>query len=511
MKIPRIGQAVSQRDKARAALSRAVDEARRLGRPKLPSVVTLARGAGVSHVTMQACIRDGARAGVLRTRRGSGVYLAGVPQEPRSASRKRWQQIAEQVHRDVTEGVYGRGSVLPTAKELTLKYRVCHTTLRRALQHLVGQGLLERDRRGYRVSRLPGEGARSRVIGVTIGTPQQAIARPTQRHADDLRSMETACTQAGLRIDLVFFWYEGEEQVPVTPGGLEFTPEELESILGFVVYTRGLTDTTVDRILGRLSGYRRPVAVHDDTGLAMRRPDPIPLPDIRVFAFANSSLAGVEMGKVVAGLGHRAVAYIGPDGAEWSRARHAGLAATVGGPLPEYAVKTPDWTRKAVPEEDTFQVRAAAVLDPRDVRDWYTLRALRSHSGRAIGFLLNEGVRHQVHLDALEPAIDSILAGPKPSMIVCGNDDFAWACVAHLRQRGVRVPEDISVAGFDDTLESFLNGLTSYNFNSEGAAQGMLNHILAPPRGPNRSTRRRVVEVKGYVNLRATTAAIARN
>jgi LacI family transcriptional regulator len=90
-------------------------------------------------------------------------------------------------------------------------------------------------------------------------------------------------------------------------------------------------------------------------------------------------------------------------------------------------------------------------------------------------------------------------------MVVCGNDAIAWPCVTLLRSRGVRVPQDICVAGFDDTLESFLNGLTSYNFNSEGAAQGMLNHILAPPRGPTRGRRQRVAEVPGFVSLRATT------
>ncbi len=41
------------------------------------------------------------------------------------------------------------------------------------------------------------------------------------------------------------------------------------------------------------------------------------------------------------------------------------------------------------------------------------------------------------------------LAAP-PSVICCGNDAMAMQLYGHLRSRGVRVPEDVSVAGFDD-------------------------------------------------------------
>lgn len=40
--------------------------------------------------------------------------------------------------------------------------------------------------------------------------------------------------------------------------------------------------------------------------------------------------------------------------------------------------------------------------------------------------------------------------GPKPDGIFCGNDQIARAAVDGLRERGVRVPEDVSVIGFDN-------------------------------------------------------------
>ncbi|NTG77037.1 LacI family transcriptional regulator [Agrobacterium rhizogenes] len=41
-------------------------------------------------------------------------------------------------------------------------------------------------------------------------------------------------------------------------------------------------------------------------------------------------------------------------------------------------------------------------------------------------------------------------SGPKPDGIFCGNDQIARAVVDALRERGVRVPEDVSVVGFDN-------------------------------------------------------------
>jgi LacI family transcriptional regulator len=40
--------------------------------------------------------------------------------------------------------------------------------------------------------------------------------------------------------------------------------------------------------------------------------------------------------------------------------------------------------------------------------------------------------------------------GEKPDAIFCGNDQIARGAVDALRERGVRVPEDVSVVGFDN-------------------------------------------------------------
>ncbi len=46
---------------------------------------------------------------------------------------------------------------------------------------------------------------------------------------------------------------------------------------------------------------------------------------------------------------------------------------------------------------------------------------------------------------------DRMLAGPRPpTAIMCGNDLLALGAIRAVRQRGLGVPEDIAITGFDD-------------------------------------------------------------
>ena len=48
-------------------------------------------------------------------------------------------------------------------------------------------------------------------------------------------------------------------------------------------------------------------------------------------------------------------------------------------------------------------------------------------------------------------AMDDLLARPnRPTAIFCENDEMAIGAMQCLKQAGLKIPEDISVAGFDD-------------------------------------------------------------
>jgi DNA-binding LacI/PurR family transcriptional regulator len=87
------------------------------------------------------------------------------------------------------------------------------------------------------------------------------------------------------------------------------------------------------------------------------------------------------------------------------------------------------------------------------------------------------------------------------------NDEIALLALDFLQSHRVPVPRHISVVGFDDTLEGFGRGLTSYSFNVEGIVSQTLEHFLAPvsSRRAGRSPSE-VITVPGTMVERVTCA-----
>ncbi|WP_397378950.1 LacI family DNA-binding transcriptional regulator [Paenibacillus sp. YYML68] len=83
---------------------------------------------------------------------------------------------------------------------------------------------------------------------------------------------------------------------------------------------------------------------------------------------------------------------------------------------------------------------------------WYGYwRAMQEH-GLAVD--MTKGLTHLRSLDNTEAELGQFLSGlPRESMptaFFCGNDRIAYLLIRQLRERGLRVPDDVSVVGFDD-------------------------------------------------------------
>lgn len=208
---------------------------------------------------------------------------------------------------------------------------------------------------------------------------------------------------------------------------------------------------------------------------------PFPAPVPVVFIFAGPSEAdvvtvenfdaGYRLGEHLAGLGHRRVAYIGPT-TGMSVKRLAGLRVALekaGGTVPPEGMMT----------KETIGSRDDAV------------RAIdRMLDGASSG---NPGAHRFTALMAY-------------------NDYMAAAAVMRLRERGVRVPEDMSVVGFDNVRPIWYEGpaltTTAMPLEDIGAEAvrllyWRLAHIEAP--------RRKLVLTAQFVQGKTTGPAAAAN
>jgi DNA-binding LacI/PurR family transcriptional regulator len=78
----------------------------------------------------------------------------------------------------------------------------------------------------------------------------------------------------------------------------------------------------------------------------------------------------------------------------------------------------------------------------------------------------------------LKPFFQNILDKGSPAVWACSDDTDAALALSFLRQSGVRVPDDISLCSFDNSRESFIYQMSSYDFNMQGMAQQALQMMV---------------------------------
>lgn len=124
--------------------------------------------------------------------------------------------------------------------------------------------------------------------------------------------------------------------------------------------------------------------------------------------------------------------------------------ATVVDPGPGYR----DAVRQAV---ELGHTRVGAVLGPSNTSTAQSREAALRDALVAEGLTLHESDVRRVPYGAAEgeAAASEILAGEdRPTLLFCGNDVVAYGALNAAHRAGLRVPEDLSVLGFDDLPEA---------------------------------------------------------
>ena len=109
-----------------------------------------------------------------------------------------------------------------------------------------------------------------------------------------------------------------------------------------------------------------------------------------------------------------------------------------------------------------------------------------------------------------ERAVYEIIVLPEkmPTAFVCSCDLTASRLIRELKRNGYRIPEDISVVGYDDYLYPGLCdvGLTSYGVDKKGMACAGIDILLSKIQGKVYARGMRIVD--GYLAERESVASI---
>jgi LacI family transcriptional regulator len=96
-----------------------------------------------------------------------------------------------------------------------------------------------------------------------------------------------------------------------------------------------------------------------------------------------------------------------------------------------------------------------------------------------------------------EAAEELLRARPETTAILCSNDSMAVGALKRLRARGRRVPEDVSLLGFDDIAlaQHTLPPLTTMRVDRHGMGGSAVELLLARLTAPNRAPTKLLVGV----------------
>ncbi len=107
---------------------------------------------------------------------------------------------------------------------------------------------------------------------------------------------------------------------------------------------------------------------------------------------------------------------------------------------------------------------------------------------------------------ALGEAIDRMMAtGAPPTVLLCGNDRLAVTVYGLLRARGVAVPEEMSVAGYDDyrvISETLYPKLTTMELPYQRMGEAAARLMLGALRGEEPLERGTRIEIRGDLRWR---------
>ncbi len=477
-------------------------QARASGNPILPSLSRLARQCGVSRPTVLKAIQRMQHAGLIVSVPYRGYAAVGpTPSDPPEPSppqpqppvlpQPRWQSLAQNLERDILEGRFAAGTLLPSAKELCTLYGCGHRSLLRALRSLCEQGRLRHHGLRYQVGGAMPNRPFATVVFVGLHEKRSLFTSLTPHAGELWRNLEHKCLRRRLALRT-----HTHEAMAARPQGEDATT------VGYIVSTVTYDHALLIRAIRAALATHLPVVLLDE-GFncdAILRECAHPL--LRCFALGTRSDCGRQVGEYLLSRGHRRVVFLAGHDSDKERLRWAGVCRPfeqVGrNDAVEFrSLELVPWTAmRQSPEVMALRVRLEEMAR----------RFARSHDAFTPQPDLDPLILTMAHSlmapNRTRSLFDETLRTRTATAWVAYNDDLALLALRHLRAAGVQLPQQLSLIGFDDTLEGFGRNLSSYSFNIPAIVSAILEHLLAPKRAVARN---RVVEIPGMVLERGTS------
>jgi len=471
----------------------------------LPSISSLAKSANVSPVSMWKAVHRLSESGVLEVLHGQGTRIKG--NQDLSVvidnTQKGWQGLRDRVHKDILCGKYTEGMMLPSLKELQSQYGVSYQTVKKALDCLTAEGILELRYRRYFIVHFIRRPTHLSIVLIGWSHPKLQMQARTPWGQEFMRYCEQQCSRMGFELKVYEYSdVSGDLRITDATGKVTDDLPVDGSVMGYLLWGESPGELYRE-VLSRLEKSKKPIAVLQE-GSVLNIADFIKRnSQIQLFSIATSSSAAKHVATFLLQSGHTSIAYFSPfHKAEWSRARLSGLNeiySRFGAPVEAYTLdKYSDDSAycKFIKSPERYFDQQMDVLS-KQLAPAIICEAFESHRNKFI-----QTVQHDVIRKYMVPLYRKALRKSQCTAWVCANDFTALGAMEFLKD--VPSKNNLAVIGFDDIFEAFHHGLTSYNFNIQATVQVMVSYIVNPASLP--STKRSVAfEIEGMLVERKTS------
>ena len=307
-----------------------------------------------------------------------------------AAEKRGYRGVQESIRNRILKGEWRVGGKIPSERALEKQLRISRLTISKGLAHLVAEGLLVR-KRGKGTFVSEGlASAHTKSRWIKFISPVGGSGRNPTRHGV-MEGMYEALAGDGFHVGIDFY-KSAEEQV----GLLKRNGQE--DLAGLVVWFTPEAENVAELL--RLKAKQYPFVLVDS----------YPMDFEADFAVTDNLEGSRLVVDYLAGLGHRRIAYV-----------------------------TRPVDRSSLRDRQTGFLQGLVTHGlPFDSSGIVTLRQTGLEASDEVG-----------------AAVDRLLERrPAPTAIFFSNDDLALAAVGHLRGKGIQVPGDVSIVGYDNIDES---------------------------------------------------------
>jgi DNA-binding FadR family transcriptional regulator len=473
--------------KAEKFLRKHIDKEITEENPVLPPLKKLCGDAGVSYVTMWHAVQKLKNEGLLLCARGHPVIVRFAKQSREqqayvSAGETLWLSVKKKISDDIANGRYAPSGFLPPIKELKKRYNASYPTIRKALNALVAEKVVLQELKKYRVRSGKHYRHQMEIILLGLGGKNGMIA-PAAHDENILTRLEAQCSQAGIKLTVKVFFTDKDgrprfartnarpdSEIADNPGllGHIYLLSSYDPHINFISYN--------EELFNQVALIKKPFAILDETGIFQLPPPARKKSHIRLFKSTFSAQAAESICEALVKHGHRNIAFIshlGLDSPPWVRSRLNQLQESFrrhgNVTLKSFIHERPIKKALEMHERANKLYHSWISSWPKDM----FVPELRELAGGFVYGYVNKLRRRGLNSLFSKALSDKKITAWITIMSWCALDAYEF-CAG----RGIKMPDDISLISFDNSLHALQREIAVYDSNANETANALLNYML---------------------------------